>query len=177
MEEILNDTISPQELEVSKKFRHCEIAPHLVSVWVINFLFVYANVNICIIQKFEKIYMKELTDKKCVSAKTQFEYAWCLIRSKYGADINNGIKIFEGLSKDNPDDKRDYIYYLAIAYVRIKDFPTSQKYVKAFLEIEPNNQQVLLLDVSSNIRQHHFRLITNFRHFPGIHWQRDEQRV
>lgn len=93
--------------------------------------------------------MKELQDKKCVSAKTQFEYAWCLIRSKYGADINNGIKIFEGLCKDNPEDKRDYIYYLAIAYCRIKDFPTSQKYVKAFLEIEPNNQQVLLLDVSS----------------------------
>jgi fission 1 protein len=94
--------------------------------------------------------MKELSDKKCVSAKTQFEYAWCLIRSKYGADINNGIKIFEGLCKDNPDDKRDYIYYLAIAYCRIKDYPTSQKYVKAFLEIEPNNQQVLLLDVSDH---------------------------
>lgn len=94
------------------------------------------------------MYMKELQEKKCVSAKTQFEYGWCLIRSKYGADINNGIKMFEGLCKDNPDDKRDYIYYLAIAYCRIKDYPTSQKYVKAFLEIEPNNQQVLLLDVS-----------------------------
>lgn len=92
--------------------------------------------------------MKELQEKKCVTAKTQFEYAWCLIRSKYGADITNGIKIFEGLCKDNPDDKRDYIYYLAIAYCRIKDYPTSQKYVKAFLEIEPNNQQVLILDVS-----------------------------
>jgi len=98
------------------------------------------------LEKFEKVYMKELQEKKFVSAKTQFEYAWCLIRSKYGADINNGIKIFEGLTKDNPDDKRDYIYYLAIAYCRIKDYPTSQKYVKAFLEIEPNNQQVLLLD-------------------------------
>lgn len=56
--------------------------------------------------------------------------------------------MFETLCKDNPDDKRDYIYYLAIAYCRIKDYPTAQKYVKAFLEIEPNNQQVLLLDVS-----------------------------
>jgi mitochondrial fission 1 protein len=71
-----------------------------------------------------------------------------LILAKYGADINNGIKMFESLSKENPDDKRDYIYYLAIAYCRIKDYPTAQKYVKAFLEIEPNNQQVLLLDVS-----------------------------
>lgn len=29
--------------------------------------------------------MKEMTDKKFVTAKTQFEYAWCLVRSKYGA--------------------------------------------------------------------------------------------
>lgn len=94
--------------------------------------------------------MKELTEKKFVSAKTQFEYAWCLVRSKYGADINNGIKIFETLCKDDPDNKRDYIYYLAVAYIRIKDFQTAQNYVKAFLEIEPNNMQVMLLDVSSN---------------------------
>lgn len=92
--------------------------------------------------------MKELKDKKCVSAKTQFEYAWCLVRSKYGADINNGVKIFEELCKDDPDNKRDYIYYLAIAYTRMKDFTTAQKYVQAFLEIEPNNMQVMLLNVS-----------------------------
>jgi mitochondrial fission 1 protein len=72
-----------------------------------------------------------------------------LFVAKYGADINNGIKMFESLSKDNPDDKRDYIYYLAIAYCRIQDYQTAQKYVKAFLEIEPNNQQVLLIDVSA----------------------------
>ena len=93
--------------------------------------------------------MKELKDKKCVTAKTQFEYAWCLVRSKYGADINNGVKIFEGLCKDDPDNKRDYIYYLAIAYTRMKDYTTAQKYVQAFLEIEPNNMQVMLLDVSN----------------------------
>lgn len=33
---------------------------------------------ISLFQKFEKTYMKELHEKKCVSAKTQFEYAWCL---------------------------------------------------------------------------------------------------
>lgn len=91
--------------------------------------------------------MKELQEKKFVTVKTQFEYAWVLIRSKYGADINNGVKIFETLTKDDPENKRDYIYYLSIAYTRIKDYQTAQKYVKAFLEIEPNNQQVLLLDV------------------------------
>lgn len=55
--------------------------------------------------------------------------------------------MLETLCKDDPDNKRDYIYYLAIAYTRIKDYETAQNYVRAFLEIEPNNQQVMLLDV------------------------------
>lgn len=57
--------------------------------------------------------------------------------------------MLENLCKDDADNKRDYIYYLAIAYTRIKDYQTAQNYVRAFLEIEPNNQQVMLLDVSS----------------------------
>lgn len=146
MEELLNDTISPQELEVTRISSFSLYCTTQRQNWVINSYFVCLRYRQR--QKFEKTYMKELTDKKCVSAKTQFEYAWCLVRSKYGADINSGIKIFESLCKDNPEEKRDYIYYLAVAYIRMKDFPTSQKYVKAFLEIEPNNQQVLLLDVS-----------------------------
>ena len=56
--------------------------------------------------------------------------------------------MLETLCKDDADNKRDYIYYLAIAYTRIKDYQTAQNYVRAFLEIEPNNQQVMLLDVS-----------------------------
>lgn len=63
MEEILNDTITAQELEVSW-FHHYF---HIAAVWLILLrVFVY-------FQKFELVYMKELKDKKCVSAKTQFE--------------------------------------------------------------------------------------------------------
>lgn len=58
--------------------------------------------------------------------------------------------MLEILCKDDPDNKRDYIYYLAIAYTRIKDYQMAQNYVRAFLEIEPNNQQVMLLDVSQH---------------------------
>lgn len=59
-----------------------------------------------------------------------------------------GITLFEDLSSRNPEDKRDYIYYLAIGYTKLKQFQTAQKYVKTFLQIEPNNQQVSQLDVS-----------------------------
>ncbi|CAO1324131.1 unnamed protein product [Diamesa serratosioi] len=111
MEEILDDTVSPEELE-----------------------------------KFEKEYRRELEEKKFVTVKTQFEYAWSLIRSRYASDIHTGISLFEDLSEKNPEDKRDYIYYLAIANTRVKKFEIAQKFVKAFLELEPTNQQVLLLD-------------------------------
>lgn len=31
-----------------------------------------------------------------MSKSTQFEYAWCLVRSKYNDDIRNGIALLEG---------------------------------------------------------------------------------
>jgi fission 1 protein len=72
--------------------------------------------------------MRELSENKSVSVKTQFEFANCLVRSKYGGDIHNGIKMFESLCNDDPENKRDYIYYIAIAYTRKRDFPTAKKY-------------------------------------------------
>ncbi|KAG5674573.1 hypothetical protein PVAND_004527 [Polypedilum vanderplanki] len=98
------------------------------------------------LEKYEKIYMRELSENKKASNKTQFDFASCLVRSKYGADIHNGIKMFENLSKEDPENKRDYIYFIAIAYTRLKDWQTAHKYVKTFLEIEPNNLQVSYLN-------------------------------
>lgn len=36
--------------------------------------------------------------KGAVSKETKFEYAWCLIRSKYSQDIKKGIVLLEGKS-------------------------------------------------------------------------------
>lgn len=52
-------------------------------------------------QKFEKKYNNELL-KGAVSKETKFEYAWCLIRSKYSDDIKKGIFHLEGKSLDGP---------------------------------------------------------------------------
>lgn len=38
-------------------------------------------------QKFEKKYQRELGEKQKVSHQTQFEYAWCLVRSNFPSDI------------------------------------------------------------------------------------------
>lgn len=97
------------------------------------------------LEKFEKKYNQELHSQSLTHT-TQFEYAWCLVRSNYSNDMKSGITLLEDLCKKNSEGKRDYIYYLAIAYTRLKEHSTAMKYVQAFLEIEPNNQQVISLE-------------------------------
>lgn len=46
------------------------------------------------------------------------------------------------------EGNRDYIYYLAIGNARIKEYAVAMKFCKAFLQIEPNNQQAITLEVS-----------------------------
>ncbi|KAK0174379.1 hypothetical protein PV327_010156 [Microctonus hyperodae] len=94
------------------------------------------------LQKFENIYNEQLKSSK-VTQKAQFEYAWCLVRSKYPADIRKGIVLLEDLfNNDGDSGKRDCLYYLAIGNARIKEYTKALRYVRAFLQIEPGNKQV-----------------------------------
>ena len=96
------------------------------------------------LKKFEKIYHEQLY-KNDVTHKAQFEYAWCLVRSKYPADIKKGIVLLQELFKANEEGQRDYLYYLAIGYARLKEYRKAMSFVNSFLQIEPGNQQVLSL--------------------------------
>ena len=46
-------------------------------------------------QKFERKFKSEKAAGS-VSKSTQFEYAWCLVRSKYNDDIRKGLALLEG---------------------------------------------------------------------------------
>ena len=48
------------------------------------------------LKKFETRYQTELNSGK-VSSGAQFDYAWCLVRSKYPSDIRKGILLLEDL--------------------------------------------------------------------------------
>lgn len=51
----------------------------------------------------------------------QFEYAWCLVRSKYPTDIKKGIFLLEDLLKSGSESgHRDCLYYLSIGNAKIK---------------------------------------------------------
>lgn len=55
--------------------------------------------------------------------------------------------MLEELATRHAEGNRDYIYYLAIGNARLKHYSESLKYCKAFLQIEPNNQQAIGLEV------------------------------
>ncbi|KAK5881639.1 hypothetical protein CesoFtcFv8_022416 [Champsocephalus esox] len=91
--------------------------------------------------KFEKKYNSELA-KGAVSREIKFEYAWCLIRSKYTDDIKKGIVLLEELvQKASKDDSRDFLFYLAVAKYRLKEYEKALKYIRTLLKNEPGNKQ------------------------------------
>lgn len=97
------------------------------------------------LQKFEKNYRREVAEGN-VTNQTQFEYAWCLVRSDFPADIKKGVLLLEELATRHAEGNRDYIYYLAIGNARLKQYSVALKFCKAFLQIEPNNQQAIGLE-------------------------------
>ncbi|KAG8224179.1 hypothetical protein J437_LFUL002301 [Ladona fulva] len=103
------------------------------------------------LKKFERQYHDAATRGE-VDPTLKFQYAWCLVRSKLAADIRKGIMLLEELfQQDIGERKRDYLYFLAVGNARIKEYNSALRYVRAFLSIEPGNQQVLSLE--SNIKK------------------------
>uniref|UniRef100_A0A1B0CF32 Putative fission protein fis1 n=1 Tax=Lutzomyia longipalpis TaxID=7200 RepID=A0A1B0CF32_LUTLO len=70
------------------------------------------------LEKFEKKYQQE-SEEQNVTYKTQFEYAWV-----------------PGTTSTT----------LATGHTRIREYTVALKYVRSFLQIEPNNQQVITLE-------------------------------
>ncbi|XP_060921999.1 mitochondrial fission 1 protein [Limanda limanda] len=96
--------------------------------------------------KFEKKYNNELT-KGAVSKDTKFEYAWCLIRSRFSEDIKKGIVLLEELvQKSSKDDSRDFLFYLSVANYRLKEYEKALKYIRTLKRNEPGNKQALELE-------------------------------
>jgi len=78
-----------------------------------------------------------------VTQKAQFEYAWCLVRSKYSADIRKGILLLEDLYSNHDTEKRDCLYYLAIGNARIKVRCIRNQCVKLCYKAVSNIRSVL----------------------------------
>ncbi|XP_007938229.1 mitochondrial fission 1 protein [Orycteropus afer afer] len=96
--------------------------------------------------KFEKKFQSEAAAGS-VSKSTQFEYAWCLVRSKYNDDIRKGIALLEELlPKGSKEEQRDYVFYLAVGNYRLKEYEKALRYVRGLLQTEPQNNQARELE-------------------------------
>jgi len=97
------------------------------------------------LQKFERKY-NEHSVRGAVPKQVQFEYAWCLVRSAQSSDVRKGVVLLEDIyAKGNEEEKRDYIYYLALGHTKLKDYQKAKKFIDAILYKEPNNGQALEL--------------------------------
>ncbi|ESO86379.1 hypothetical protein LOTGIDRAFT_195115 [Lottia gigantea] len=105
------------------------------------------HVNPDDLKKYEALY-RDQERRGPPSDKATFDYAWCLVRSKYLKDMERGTSLLEDLFHNTKDEgaKRDYLYYMAIAYTRTKHYDTALKYTKAIKRIEPNNRQATQLE-------------------------------
>ena len=89
------------------------------------------------LKKYEQKYHEELQHGK-ISATSQFEYAWCLVRSRYPADIRKGIILLEDLFQNQDEtNKRDYLYYLAIGNTKLKSTPLHSSMSEHFYKLNP----------------------------------------
>lgn len=97
------------------------------------------------LEKFEQIYNQHSVRGE-VPKQVQFEYSWCLVRSGASSDVRKGVVLLEDLyRKGTEEEKRDYIYYLALGHTKLKDYPKAKKFIDAILTKEPNNNQALEL--------------------------------
>ncbi|KAI1285645.1 Mitochondrial fission 1 protein [Halotydeus destructor] len=96
------------------------------------------------LKKFEQAYYEQLrlSGAAGATARTRFEYAWCLVRSKFRADIKRGILILEDLCATGDEEaRRDYLFYLAVANTKLGDYQRAQECCTKFLAVEPQNRQ------------------------------------
>jgi fission 1 protein len=103
------------------------------------------NVDSADLEKAGKTYQDQAR-RGLPSALAAFAYAHCLIRSNQ-EDVKTGIMILEGLLKRGTEDipKRDYVYYLAIAHARVKDYDRALAYIDLLLSAESHNRQAIEL--------------------------------
>ncbi|XP_022195551.1 mitochondrial fission 1 protein-like [Nilaparvata lugens] len=98
------------------------------------------------LKKAEESYYKA-SETGQMTKEIEFYYANCLVRSKYPADVRKGLSIFEAMCKKyREEEKRDYIYFLALGNARIKEYSKALHFAEAFLTVEPNNKQVMALE-------------------------------
>ena len=94
METILEETVATEDLKKFEQKYHVELNNGKVN----ELVFVLLSIAHVCREDWSKCsaYLCVITFVQ-VSSESQFEYAWCLVRSRYPADIRKGIILLEDL--------------------------------------------------------------------------------
>jgi fission 1 protein len=101
------------------------------------------------LEKYRRLFEKEQeSGGGNASVETQFAYAWCLVRSRATNNLRLGTQLLEDLFRRTSDEtaKRDYLYFTAVGYCRLKEYERALRFTKAIMMAEPGNRQAEQLD-------------------------------
>lgn len=99
------------------------------------------------LKKYEQLYINQ-EKRGVINEKTHFDYALCLVRSKYTNDIRKGIAFLQDILQKTNDDqsRRDYLYFLAVGYTKLKEYENALQYIKMVQSLQPENHQALSME-------------------------------
>lgn len=92
-----------------------------------------------------RILSRQYSNERYPSVQTRFNYAWGLVKCKDKSDIRRGITLLQEVFKDTPERRRECLYYLSVAHLKLTEYGTARRYADTLLEYEPHNREVVAL--------------------------------
>ncbi|XP_004346793.2 hypothetical protein CAOG_05108 [Capsaspora owczarzaki ATCC 30864] len=99
------------------------------------------------VERFEREHNDLILRTGSSTDNAKFNYAWCLVKSRFRGDNRRGIEMFQDLLASGDRD-RECLFFIALGYYRLGEYPNARVYVKRLLQIEPRNRQALQLDAA-----------------------------
>jgi mitochondrial fission 1 protein len=89
------------------------------------------------------------------STQTKFNYAWGLIRSTTRTEQRQGLVLLEEIYKDTPSRRRECLYYIALAHIKLEQYKEAKEGLDTLLMMEPENKKAYEMRevVKQKIRQ------------------------
>lgn len=104
----LEDTVSKEDLEAC----NCEQFSRSLDIHII----------VSSLQKYE------YTFNKTGSPKSKFDYALCLLRSPYKADMQKASLLLNELLSTDEQNERDYLFHLSVVHTRLHEYVEAERY-------------------------------------------------
>jgi fission 1 protein len=99
------------------------------------------------LKKYESLYHQQI-QRGPVDKQTKWDYALCLVRSRYSADVRKGRSLLYEIAQQYPDEdtRTGSLYFLALACAKLKEYKESLQYIRELLRCMPSHGQATQLE-------------------------------